>query len=912
LGGLKADAKIGKNGAQGKAGPGHFLRKFLLFVTACHIFLRTLESLMTFRRHRCNTYLPVLPSVVLFLLCPASSAQERTLIAVRAKAIVVDGVLNEYEWSRKGATGFVQREPNEGLPASEETEVWFAYDDDAFYAAVRLFDSAPDSVLGRLVRRDEDFGSDFIYVGLDPKLDRNTGYFFGTNPSGSINDGIIYDDNKTDNSYDPVWDVAVTVDDKGWVAEFRIPFSQLRFQKLDQYRWGVDIYRRVHRKSEESLLVLHPRNDDIRISRFPVLTGIQGIEPPPRIEILPYVAATGKFLPAAPIDAFNLGRDDPFVFGRDYLGAVGADVKVGLTGDFTLDASINPDFAQVEVDPAVVNLTAFETFYSEKRPFFVEGSSILAFGRGGAASFLAYNWSDPGFFYSRRIGRIPSGAVTHEGFQSIPDRTTILGASKISGKTAGGWSFAALTALTDREYGQVDSAGVRSKEEIEPMTFYGVVRGQKHFNESRQSLGVIATVVERDLEEPRLENLLSTRALSVGLDGWTFLDPAREWVVTGWTGFTTVHGTRNYLLNLQESSTHWFQKPDAGHVAVDSGITSLSGLAGRLWLAKDKGNWRFTTALGFINPGFESNDLGFHTFTDVVNIEIYSGYQWYDPDPTFRTKSLTFIAMREYNFGGFRTAETYTVSAYGQLLNYWSGDLSLGYNTEVYDDRRTRGGPLMKSLSSRFLFLILNSDSRQDLYGSSFLSADRGESGGWDYSFGFYMNWKLSTAINLSLGPSYSRNNIPAQFVDVIADPSALETYGNRYVFGVLDRRTLAADLRLDWTFTPTASFQLYLQPYFTAGQYSSFRSLARPSTFAFDPYPYSLNPDFNFKSLRANAVFRWEYLPGSTLYLVWTNEKLHEEGGNGVFSVQRGFSEVFRATPANVLSLKITYWWTP
>ncbi|MEX2115840.1 MAG: DUF5916 domain-containing protein [Bacteroidota bacterium] len=848
-----------------------------------------------------------------FVLMGELDAQDQSLTAIRViGTISLDGILDEPEWLRPGTLVLIQREPHEGMPGSEETEAWFAYDDDALYVAVRLSDRAPDSILGRLVRRDEDFESDFIYIGLDPKLDRNTGYYFGTNPSGSINDGIIYDDNKNDDSYDPVWDVAVGREAGAWTAEFRIPFSQLRFQESEEHVWGVDLQRRIHRKSEESLLVLHPRNDEIRVSRFSRLTGLRGLRPPSRIEVLPYAAATGKFLPSPGVAAFNQGRKDPFVFGRDYFGTVGADAKIGLSGDFTLDASINPDFAQVEVDPAVVNLTAYETYYTEKRPFFIEGSGILSFGRGGAASSIDYSWADPGFFYSRRIGRAPQATVSHDGFQNIPDRTTILGAAKVSGKTSDGWSLTALTALTNREYGEVDSAGTRFQEEIEPLTFYSVVRGQKQFNESRQSLGIIGTYVERDLSETRLSGLLGRHAFSVGVDGWTFLDESREWVINGWTGLTSVGGTSEYLRALQVSPTHWFQKPDASHVSVDSAATSLSGWAGRLWLSKDKGNWRFSTALGFIDPGFESNDLGFHTYTDVVNMSVYSGYLWFQPDPVFRTKSVSVAALREYNFGGEKTGETYYFSANGELLNYWGGSLYLGYNVEVLDDKRTRGGPLMKSFPSRFASFSAYSDTRDDLYGFFYLSGDRGESGGWDYDISFSLSWKLTTAVNLSFGPSHSRNHLVAQFVDAIPDPTAVETFGTRYVFGVLDRRTASADLRLNWTFTPRASLQIYLQPYISAGHYSNFRSLARPSTFAFDPYTYAPNPDFNFRSLRVNAVFRWEYLPGSTLYLVWTNEKVSYEEQNGSFSFRRDFSEMLRAGPANVFSVKVTYWWAP
>lgn len=836
----------------------------------------------------------------------------RILTAVRATApLSIDGELREPEWHREGTKGFVQREPSEGEPLSEETEVWVAYDENALYVAARMFDSSPDSILGRLVRRDDDFGSDFLYFGIDPNHDRHNAYYFGTNPSGAINDGILYDDNKNDDSWDGIWEVAVQRESHGWTAEFRVPFSQIRFAKKDPYTWGIDFYRRIHRKNEEGFLVLHPRNDDIRVSRWPELIGIQGIEPPPRIEVLPYVTGTGKFLQKDPVATFNNGRDDPFVLGRDYLGSFGADAKIGLSGSFTLDASINPDFAQVEVDPAIVNLTAYETQYEEKRPFFMEGSTILRFGRGGAAGFTDYNWSDPSFFYSRRIGRTPQGSVTHAGFMSIPDRTTILGAAKVSGRTADGWSLAALTALTDREYGRVDSAGNRFKEEIEPMTFYGVLRSQRTFGESRQALGIIATLVERESGEPRLEKNLNRRAVSLGLDGWTFLDPEKDWVLTGWTGMTSVHGPRERITDLQLSPQHYFQKPDVNHVSLDSNATSLTGWAGRLWLSKHKGNWRFNVAFGAVNPSFESNDLGFHNHTDVINAHIYTGYLWFEPDAVFRSKSVAIATHRDYSFGGLKTGETYYAFAYGELLSYWAGSIHAGYNAEVFDDKRTRGGPLMKSLQSEFVFLSFNSDTRQDVHAYLNINASQGRSGGKNLGMDLTLNWKASTTLNLSFGPSYYHTHAASQYVDAIDDPSAVSTFGTRYIFSTLDFHELSASTRLNWTFTPRLSFQVYLQPLIATGHHSGFKELALPGSFSFTPYSYGSNPDFNFRSLRANAVLRWEYLPGSTLYLVWTNVKA-QSVRDGVLKVGRDFHYMMKTAPNNVLSLKLTYWWAP
>lgn len=873
-------------------------------------------------------------------LCQQQPNPSRVIIAVRAtEPIRVDGRLMEDIWQRKGEEGFVQREPDEGAKSSQRTAAWIAYDSDALYVAVRLFDAHPDSIIGRVSRRDQDSESDEVGVGIDAARDKRTAHYFIVNPAGAITDGTFSNDTQTDSDWDGVWDVGTQIDSEGWSAEFRIPYSQLRFPKRDHYVWGVEIYRRIKRRNEDSYLVLHPRTDPggVRVSRWIEIRGIEGIEPPARVELLPYITTTGKFIEPPPVDPFNNGRSDPFKLRRDYPVNIGADAKIGLAGDVTLDASLNPDFAQVEVDPAVVNLTAYEIRYQEKRPFFIEGSNILRFGRGGASTLQDFNWRDPSFFYSRRIGRAPQGSVTHPGFREIPDRTTILGAAKVSGKITDTWSFAALSAVTDREYGRVDSAGVEFRDEIEPLTFYGIVRTLKEFNEARQAIGVLGTMVQRDLRDPRLKNLLNNRALSLGIDGWTFLDENKVWVITGWAGASYVSGSADRLLALQRSPQHYFQRPDAGHVEVDPNATSMAGWSSRVWLDKVIGNWIFNAAIGAIHPKFETNDAGFMTNADYINAHIYGGYEWWEPDDIFRTKGLKAAVVREYNFGGYKTGETYQAFLNGQLLSYWGANLGFGYNAETYDDQRTRGGPLMKYLPSWFGNFGVWSDSRRPLYGSFSASYSKGESGGWISSFGLGLNWKISNTLTVSGGPDFFRNHAAAQYVTILQDALATHTYGYRYVFGTLDQKQLSATLRVNWTFTPKLSFQLYVQPLLSTGAYSGIKELARPSTFSFNRYgegastvslvdnlytidpdgpgpasSFSIwNPDFNYKSLRANAVFRWEYSPGSTIYFVWTNEKVDFEN-SGQFEFGRDVRTLLRDRPDNVFSIKLTYWFNP
>jgi hypothetical protein len=886
--------------------------------------------------HHIRYTLPPLLILVSAILALAQSPSPRRLKALpTAEPMTIDGKLTESVWQGAGTRGFVQREPHEGAPASEETEVWIAFDRDALYIAARMYDSRPDSIIGRLARRDENSESDKLTVFLDAALDRRTAIYVSVNPAGAIEDGTVFNDGQL-GSWDGVWDVGVSTDEQGWTAEFRIPFSQLRFTKQERYVWGIEFSRRIQRKNEESFLVYHPRNDKVRVSRFSELHGIEKIEPPARVELLPYVVGTGKFLEKPPVHDFNVGRKDPFVYGRDYYATAGADVKVGVGGDMTLDMTLNPDFAQVEVDPAVVNLTAYEVRFEEKRPFFIEGSNILRFGRGGAVLLQDFNWSDPSFFYSRRIGRAPQGSVTHSGFRNIPDRTTILGAAKISGKIDNTWSIAALSAVTGREYGEVDSAGVRFREEIEPPAFFGVVRTQKEFNDARQALGIIATAMGRSFREDRLRDIMNDRAFSGGLDGWIFLDDDREWVVTGWAGLSTVSGTQRRMRSLQQSPQHFFQRPDAEHVEVDSNATTMTGWASRIWLDKVKGNFIFNAAIGAIHPKFETNDAGFLNFADYINAHIYTGYQNFEPDEIFRWKIFTTALLQEYNFGGHRIGGNLRAAFEAQFLNYWGGYLAGGYSPESFDDQRTRGGPMMKALRSQFVSAGFYSDSRKPLRGILTFIGASGASGGWHYSYGVTFSWKASKTVQMSLNPSFLRVHQVAQYITSIPDAYATETFGRRYIFGVLDQTQIAASLRLNWTFTPRLSLQLYMQPLFSTGRYSDIKELAAPRTFSFNHYDrlpsvitfsdnrYTIdpdgpvrpapsftlfNPDFNFKSLRLNTVLRWEFSPGSTLYLAWTNQKVDFEN-QGEFRFGQDLTTLLRDRPDNVFSLKMTYWW--
>jgi hypothetical protein len=828
--------------------------------------------------------------------------------------VVIDGRLDDPVWqTARRVTTFVQRDPVEGAVATERTTTWVAYDDAALYIGARLYDAHPDSIVARLGRRDASTSSDRFTVYLDPYHDHRSGMYFGVDAAGTVYDGVLLNDDWDDDSWDGVWDGRVQRDSLGWTAELRIPFSQLRFHSARVYTWGINFRRDIARRHEHDYLVYTPKNGSGFVSRFPDLVGMEQVTPPARIEVLPYTRTRAEFAPHT--------AGDPFHDGSTIAPDAGLDAKLGIGSNLTLNATVNPDFGQVEVDPAVVNLSDVETFFQEKRPFFIEGSSIFTFGQGGSNNYWGFNWGTPQFFYTRRIGRTPQGTAPGAEFSDVPVGTHILGALKLTGKVGGSWNLGTLTALTSREYAQLDTGGTRFRAEVEPLASYTVMRAQKEFPDGRQGLGFLTTLSARRFDDPRLRDQLVSGADAVGVDGWTFLDREKMWVVTGWIGATQVRGTASRITALQESSPHYFQRPDARSLRVDSAATALSGWAGRVYLNKQKGNWSSNSAIGVISPGFDVNDLGFMSRVGLINAHLQVGYTWSKPGRVFRSAGTGGALFRSWNWDG---DVTWTgVFQYGnvQLLNYFELGWDMAYNPRTVNDRRTRGGPLTLNEPGYQIDLFTSSDSRRaftaGLSGGTYQSAqDR-------YSYaGITLALRPASNVSVSLGPRFSWESTPAQYVTQYADSTATRTFGHRYVFASLQARELAASIRLNWTFTPKLSLQFYGQPLISAGSFTDYKALARPRSFDFDRWNDGSStfdsatftpprPDFNIKSLRGNAVLRWEYLPGSTLYFVWTQTR-ETVDDSGTFSLAPSLSRLTLGRPDNTFLVKVTYWWSP
>ena len=850
--------------------------------------------------------------------------------AVRvSNAPVIDGRLDDEAWQGvEPATSFTQQDPNEGQPATERTELRITYDDVAVYVAARMYDSEPSLIARRLSSRDDDSDADFLDFYLDPMHDHQTGAGFQISAAGVQRDAILYNDTWDDSSWDSVWQSAVTVDGAGWTAELRIPLSQLRFTFGERQTWGINAMRFIRRKNERDWLELVPKNQSGRASRMAHLTGMDGLRPKRHLALLPYTAGRAEFVQPSRVG-------NPFNDGSRAFATAGVDLKWGVTSNLTLDGTVNPDFGQVEVDPAVVNLSQFETFFPEKRPFFLEGAQIFGnFGRGGANNFWGFNTSDPDIFYSRRIGRTPQVTASGE-FTDLPAATTILGAAKLTGKTRSGWSFGLLNAVTDRETARTESAAIRGVATVEPLTNYLVMRMRRDIGR-RAGAGLLATAVSRRLDTPAMQDSLASSAYVFGGDAYWFLDRDNEWVVTGKLAGSWIQGNTTMMTRAQRAAQRYFQRPDAPHVTLDPSRTSLDGFTGRVNLNRNSGLLHVNAAVWGVSPGFESNDLGFFTTGDR-----FGGHgvvMWRDVTPGWIVREWNAWTAKwfTFNFNRERQGDGINGNSWVQFKNYWSVSGGYGMFREVLDDRLTRGGPSAILPAAWQWRVSLDSDQRHLLSFSTGYAFSRNDGGGSNWNTRFSVNIKPSPRLTISTGPEWSTNQTVAQYLRSVADETAAETFGGRYVFGRLAQQQLTIPTRANVILTPRISIQVYAQPLIAVGDYDDFKELARPRTFDFLSYgsdvgdllydgrtniyqvdpdgagsapPFSFsNPDFNFKSLRLNAVFRWEPKPGSAFYAVWTRQQ-QDSRNPGSFSLGRDVGALFRSPGDDIFLVKLAYW---
>jgi Domain of unknown function (DUF5916)/Carbohydrate family 9 binding domain-like len=867
----------------------------------------------------------------------------------RQGEIAIDGRLDDAAWAAATPiTELVQSVPDEGKAPSQKTEIRILYDAAAVYIGARMYDSlGPKGVRSALARRDQvmngdnSLTSDKIALVFDTFRDKNSRTWFELNP-----DGVKGDHQNGDASYDPVWEGAAKIDSLGWTAEFRIPYSQLRFSRDPQQVWGMQIWRTIDRRNEQDMWAFWRNNEYGGPAYFGTLEGVTVNSRPRQIELVPYATSRSKLERAQP--------GDPYHSNAEMTYRVGGDAKVNLTSNLTLDATVNPDFGQVEVDPAVVNLSVFETTFSEKRPFFVSNSQY--FSTGGFSCFFCSNVSSLSLVYTRRIGRSPqlSGLLSDQAdYMDAADATTILGAGKVTGRTKNGISVGVLDALTDRERATFRPTGTagNATAEVEPLANYFVGRLKKDFRGGSTRIGTITTLVNRDLTTPDEVARLRSNAQAFGVDLDHHWDN-QQYSFNVQTALTHIGGDTAAMTNAQFSSARYYQRPGRTETsdglfstAFDPNRRNLYGYGFYARLAKETGNWLWETTQNWRSPGFEANDLGVLGRADYKWMLVNVFRQWTTPGSWYRNLYTIWGAQQQLNYEGDRNDMDYHAWVQATFKNYMNASAFVLAHPSTYDERLTRGGPTVIHYGYNMLSANFGTDSRARIVGNAQVQYIRPVDNSEGGRVAYYpsVTLKPSSRLLLTLAPSLDIDNTAQQYVSTVADPTVAAAFaGNRYVFGRLQQKTFSMDTRVNMTFTPNLTLEMFAQPFLASGKYSSFKEFAEVKSrrmnlfgrdngstvvtnrdqqsgaitgYTIDPdgagpaTAFSVdNPDFNLRSLRGTGVLRWEYRPGSTLYFVWTQER---DGFDqfGDFNFSRDRSALFRDRPTNVFQIKGTYW---
>lgn len=832
---------------------------------------------------------------------------------------VIDGVINDEAWEKVSWSGnFLQREPYEGQPATQKTDIKILYDNNNLYVAIRLWDNDASKIERRLTRRDS-WEGDWVAFGVDSYNDDLTAFVFAVSAAGVKNDAIITNDTDPDDTWDPVWYTKVSIDDEGWSAEMKIPYNQIRFADVEDHVWGMEVLRYIFREQEESLWELVPQNAAGWVSRWGTLEGINNIKPKKEIEIVPYGMV--KF------ETYEKEEGNPFKTGSDFGYNAGVDGKVAITNDLTLNYSINPDFGQVEADPSEVNLSAFETFFEEKRPFFIEGSSIYNYSlTQGDGPFSSDN-----LFYSRRIGTRPhyEPDISDGEYMKSPEFTTILGAVKLSGKTQNGLSIGVLESLTKEEKAIIDSNGERRAEVIEPTTNFFNTRIQKDYNKGNTQIGGMVTATNRFINDSTLE-FLPNSAYTGGLDFANFWDE-KSYYLSARATMSVVTGTKEAMTEIQESPQHYFQRPDAKHLSVDTNLTSLMGSGGTIEGGKiGGGHWSYGGWTTWRSPGLELNDMGYLRSSDFVNQILWGGYRIWEPFSIFRRINFNAATWHGWDFSGLYLYSGGNLNVNMQFTNYWR--LGTGVNREGFDiDRHElRGGPALRTPGSWNSWISISTDERKKLEFSIMAMGNWGDDSYRKTNrVSFEVEYRPFDFIELELEPSYNFSNNYMIYIDTFDNEDNTSTY----LVSSIDKEFVSMDIRINVGITPDLSIQFWGQPFLFSGNYSQFRKVTNAMAANWKDQYYSFkpdqvdfnaeadeyiitdgnntynfeNPDFSFYEFRSNFVIRWEYIPGSTAYLVWSQGRTGDHP-DGRFSLSDNISRLSDLTPHNVFLLKFSY----
>ena len=876
-------------------------------------------------------YLILLTTLMSCLYVSAQEAiQKRTYITQHIGELAapsIDAEINEAAWDLVEWSGqYKEFEPDVGTDPSEQTYMKIIYDNKNLYFAFKCMQSDMSILEKRMGRRD-DFPGDWVEVNIDSYNDDRTAFSFTISVSGVKGDEFISNNGNFDDSWNPIWYVKTRIGEDAWYAEFKIPLSQLRFSGENEQVWGLQSTRRYFNNEERSVWQPLDANPPGWVSEFGILKGLKGLKPQKQLEVQPYIVSQ--------LDRYPVVEGSPFDDGNDAQVTVGLDAKIGITNDLTLDLTVNPDFGQVDADPGAIALDGFEIFFQERRPFFVENKNIFDFRVGGGADNL---------FFSRRIGRQPQSSTSVQSgkgeFENIPVSTRILGAAKFSGKTKGGWAIGVLESVTQKTFGQIEldtredvlaqlgEVGSERKELVEPLTNYFTTRVQKDFNDRNSYIGAIFTNTTRNLE-PNVD-FLHKEAYSGGLDfkhNWN----NRKYYIEGNVYFSHVKGSREALLRTQNSLTHLFQRTDADHVSVDPTLTSLTGNGGRIEIGRGGGgNWRYNAGAIWKSPGLELNDIGFLRQADIIRQYASVTRLYNKPSKWYRRANLSLEQSTEFDYQGNYNRFQLEGQGFVNYKNNWWTEVGFGYKPRIFSNTILRGGPRWKWNNENFVFLFSGTDQRKKF--STTLGIVYSRAAENQFTFHRYvwrMNYQPTDRLSANLELQLQSNPNKTQYVTESAFGSDA-----RYIMAEIENQSLTPTLRINYSINPNLTLQYYGQPFIFKAQYSNFNYVTDATadklpdrvawysdeqikfidgTYIIDENSdgisdYSFgDPDFAFMQFRSNMVLRWEYIPGSEIFLVWS-QGITDFGDVERNVFQLASQDLFSSGSENTFLLKATF----
>ena len=830
---------------------------------------------------------------------------------------VIDGKLDDECWKHGIWAGdYHQFIPNEGAKPSYPTELNIQYDDKYLYVAFRAFDGEPDKIVRMSGVRDETVG-DMVGLTLDSYRDYRTGFEFTITAWGQKVDLVLFNPMNWDFNWNAVWKGKVGMEDSAWVAELEVPFSQLRYSGKDEQVWGLHTWRWISRLQEESNWEIQSKTGPGMLYNFGELRGIRGLKKSRRLEIMPFLLGELKTMKEDPGNPFTEN-------GRKWGGNAGLDAKIGISSNFTVDLTVNPDFGQVESDPSVMNLSAFETFYVETRPFFLEGLTIFD-----------YDFDNASIFYSRRIGHSPSLGIDPDDhtFVNIPDKTTILSAAKFSGTTSNGLSLGLIQSVTANEFAKIsDQSGNISKSKIEPVTSYTVARIQKGYKAGNTLVGGMLTSTNRFIEERSLD-FLSRNAFTGGLDirhHWR----DKEFYFDARLLGSFVNGSKDAITSLQESSARYYQRPGADYLDYDTTRTALSGFGGKFNIGKgSKGFWRYNTGISWLSPGLELNDLGYMNQADEIRQESEVSYFVNKTVSIFHTYNINLEQFNSWNFGGTYLGSGGHLSVSAEFINNYTFSTNLIFHSKALDPRKLRGGPEMMMPYTMMTFGKVKTDpSKKFILEFGYNYEFSGNKSARSYQLEPGISVRPLNSLKIGVTANYYGNHDELQYIA----RRDLNLQGQRFILGTIDQKTLGLTFRADLNLTPEFSIQYYGSPFISRGSFSGLKRVTNPQADTYndrfelyqvptliDGYHYLFdydsgtlanyivaNPDFNFHQFRSNLVAKWEYRLGSFIYLVWSGDRT---GRNGMSDASLGesYKQMWDLFPNNIFLIKLNYWFS-